>query len=275
MQYDPIKRSLGKVFNHTPFLRIFFYHLLDLLLLRAWYIRRELRKKAKQSNQQLNVLDAGSGFGQYDYYMSSLGKKWKITGVDVKDEQIEDCNQFFKKIGRGDRVQFEKADLTKYIKTETYDLVLSVDVMEHILEDELVFHNFYSSMKKGGTLLISTPSDQGGSDADHHHHEEDGVHGFIDEHVRDGYNADDIRKKLNKAGFTQIETHYTYGKPGSISWRLSMKYPIQLLNASKIFFIILPFYYLITYPIAYLLNWIDTSQSHKTGTGLMVIAHKN
>ncbi len=275
MQYDPIKRSLGKVFNQTPALRIFFYHLLDLLLLRAWYIRRELRKKAKLAKQELQVLDAGSGFGQYDYYMSSLGKQWTITGVDVKDEQIADCNQFFQKIGRGDRVKFEKADLTKYVKPNSYDLVLSVDVMEHILEDELVFQNFYSSMKSGGTLLISTPSDQGGSDADHHHHEEDGVHGFIDEHVRDGYNTQDIKDKLTRAGFSNIQALYTYGKPGSLSWRLSMKYPIQLLNASKLFFILLPFYYIITYPFAFLLNWMDTLQSHKKGTGLMVIAHKS
>ena len=273
MQYDPIKRSLGNVFNQTPALRILFYKLLDLLLLRAWHIRRALRKIAKTSNDQLNVLDAGSGFGQYDYFMSSLGKNWQITGVDVKEEQIADCNQFFTKIKRNDRVKFEYADLTKFVHKEAYDLILSVDVMEHILEDELVFANFYQSMKEGGHLVISTPSDQGGSDA-HHHHDEDGVHGFIDEHVRDGYNAEDIRQKLSKAGFKNITTAYTYGKAGNISWRLSMKYPIKALNATKLFFIALPFYYLITYPVAYLLNWVDISTKHKTGTGIMVVAQK-
>jgi len=273
MQYDPIKRSLGKLFNQTPALRVLFYKLLDLLLLRAWYIKRELRIKEQKSKAPLHVLDAGSGFGQYDHYMSSVGKNWTITGVDVKDEQIEDCNAFFSKIGRGERVQFEVADLTKFIRIEQYDLILSVDVMEHILEDELVFSNFYQSMKKGGTLLVSTPSDQGGSDSDHHH-EEDGVHGFIDEHVRDGYNADDIREKLTKVGFVNIKTKYTYGKAGSISWRLSMKYPIKMLNISKAFFILLPAYYILTYPIAYLLNWFDILGNHKKGTGLMVVAEK-
>ena len=32
MQYDPVKRRLGVVFNSTPLLRKLFYHLLDLLL---------------------------------------------------------------------------------------------------------------------------------------------------------------------------------------------------------------------------------------------------
>ena len=44
MQYDPVKRSLGNVFNRSPFLRKVFYGLLDLLLLRAWHVHKELRK---------------------------------------------------------------------------------------------------------------------------------------------------------------------------------------------------------------------------------------
>ena len=40
MQYDPIKRSLGTVFNNNPLLRKLFYRLLDLLLLRAWHIKK-------------------------------------------------------------------------------------------------------------------------------------------------------------------------------------------------------------------------------------------
>ncbi|MFN9518641.1 MAG: methyltransferase type 11, partial [Bacteroidota bacterium] len=70
------------------------------------------------------------------------------------------------------------------------------------------------------------------------------------------------------------EILYAYGTPGKIAWKLSMKYPMQMLNASKLFFVILPFYYLIAYPFAYVLNWIDTYTTHKTGTGLIVKAWK-
>ena len=129
-------------------------------------------------------------------------------------------------------------------------------------------------MKKGGTLLISTPSDQGGSDVHDHDHDHDGEGSFIDEHVRDGYNIDEIQQKLKEAGFSSTRASYTYGTPGKISWKLSMKYPILMLNASKIFFVILPFYYLITFPFALILNWMDVKGNHKTGTGLNVIAIK-
>ena len=67
MQYDPIKRSLGSVFNSTPFLRKVFYRLLDLLLLRSWHVRREVKKWAATAPKDASILDAGSGFGQYDF----------------------------------------------------------------------------------------------------------------------------------------------------------------------------------------------------------------
>ncbi|WP_299578570.1 class I SAM-dependent methyltransferase [uncultured Sunxiuqinia sp.] len=274
MQYDPIKRSLGKVFNQNPTLRKLFYLLLDWLLLRSWHIRKELRALKKNGLQQPSILDAGSGFGQYTYRMSRLFPQAKILAADIKPEQIADCNRFFEKIDKAGQVKFQYADLTQYKSEASYDLVLSIDVMEHIEEDTRVFENFYQSMKKGGVLLISTPSDQGGSDVHDHDHEEEGVHGFVDEHVRDGYNIQDIADKLKAAGFSRVDARYSYGAPGKISWKLSMKYPILMLGANKLFFVLLPFYYLIVFPLAALLNYFDVNLKHPTGTGLIVKAYK-
>ncbi len=273
MEYDPIKRRLGVVFNRTPFLRKVFYTLLDLLLLRAWHVNRELRLLKKKSFPgKIQILDAGSGFGQYSFRMSRIFAGSIIKGVDVKQEQIDDCNRFFSSTGLQERVSFEYADLTKYIEPYSYDLILSVDVMEHIEEDELVFSNFHTSLRNNGVLLISTPSDQGGSDT--HEHDKDAVHGFIEEHVRDGYGIKDITRKLNNAGFKDVDVRYTYGFPGSLSWKFSMKYPIVMLGKSKAFYILLPFYYLITFPFCVLLNYSDVIFRHKKGTGLLVKAYK-
>lgn len=269
MKYDPIKKSLGTVFNKHPFLRKIFYRLLDLLLLRTWHIKKTIRKWKKQNDRFVQILDAGSGFGQYTYYLSRQFKNSHILGVDVKQEQIDDCNRFIKQTGTSDRVRFEFADLTTFKKESTFDLILSVDVMEHIEDDITVFKNFHASLKPGGMLLISTPSDQGGSDV---HSDDD--HSFIDEHVRDGYNINEIQEKLEKAGFSKINCSYSYGKPGKISWKLSMKYPVLLLNTSKLFFIILPFYYILAYPVSYILNYFDVHKHHKTGTGLIIKAYK-
>ena len=269
MQYDPIKRSLGNVFNRTPTLRKLFYRLLDLLLLRSWHIRKELKRLKKDGFRPEHIADAGSGFGQYVYYLSNKFPDSLITGLDIKQEQVDDCNAFFSSIHRSDRVSFEYADLTKLDVEEAFDLVLSVDVMEHIEDDRTVLQRLYKGLRPGGYLLISTPSDQGGSDV-HHEHEES----FIDEHVRDGYGVNEIDEKLREAGFTEIDVRYSYGKPGKRSWRLSMKYPIQAANFSKLFLLFLPFYYLAVYPFCYFLNRADVKRNHDTGTGLIVRCRK-
>jgi SAM-dependent methyltransferase len=216
-----------------------------------------------------SILDAGSGFGQYSYYLAKKFPKARVLGLDIKEEQIADCNAFAKAAGLSERLTFSIADLTTFIGQEKYDLILSVDVMEHILEDVKVFINMNKSLKKGGVLLVSTPSDQGGSDV----HDDDDA-SFIDEHVRDGYNSREIEQKLVDAGFGEVVVNYSYGTPGKISWRLSMKYPVSMLNVSKLFFILLPFYYLLTFPFCLILNIADVRMKHKSGTGLIVKAVK-
>ena len=267
MHYDPIKHSLGNIFNKSHFLRKMFYRLLDLLLLRSWHIHKEIKKWNVPQKQQADILDAGAGFGQYTYYLHCFNRSWNILAVDVKEEQVSDSNKFFRAIGARN-VLFQTADLTAFKKENSFDLALSVDVMEHILEDVLVFKNICASLKKGGMLLISTPSDQGGSDV------HDGGTSFIGEHVRDGYNIQAIEEKLLSAGFSRVEARYSYGAPGKISWQISMKYPILLLGFSKMFFILLPFYYLIAFPISCILNYFDTKMFHAAGTGLIVKARK-
>jgi len=269
MQYEPIKRSLGRVFRKSVLLKKTLYLLLDLLLLRSWHVRKALRRIGDTLPGNASALDAGSGFGQYSWRMSTRYRGWRIKGVDINSEEIAECNRFFGATGRSGRVVFSEGDLTTLNESDQYDLILTVDVMEHILEDEKVFSNFAAVLKEKGKLIISTPSDQGGSDV--HDHDDTS---FIDEHVRDGYGKDEITSKLEKAGFTNINVSYTYGKAGSLSWRISMKYPVKMLNISYLFFIILPFWYLVMFPLAIVLNFIDVNTVNKSGTGLLVTAEK-
>jgi SAM-dependent methyltransferase len=269
MQYEPIKRSLGRFFHGPLFMRKSLYFFLDALLLRTWHVKKELRKIALLIPSDSTVLDAGSGFGQYTWRMCRMNKGWKIDAVDINSEQIEDCTGFFRKAGLSDRVNFQVEDLADLNRADNYNLILSVDVMEHIRDDLLVFKNFYTSLKNRGVLLISTPSDKGGSDVNNN-----AGKSFIDEHVRDGYSIKDITRKLCESGFHDVRAIYTYGKPGNISWKLSMKYPVKMLNRSYLYFILLPFYYMIFFPVSIILNIFDLRLTHKAGTGLLVTATK-
>ncbi|MEX0968481.1 MAG: class I SAM-dependent methyltransferase [Bacteroidia bacterium] len=268
MEYDPIKDKLGSFFRKSPALQVLFFKLLDLLLLRAWHIHKEIRDWAATRSGRQHLLDAGTGFGQYSYWILNNYSSWSVEGVDVNPTQIGSSNTLFRKLGF-ENAHFKVADLTRYKNPETYDLAVCVDVMEHILEDVAVFRNVYASLKPGGMMLISTPSDQGGSGV-----QTDSDESFIGEHVRDGYNVNELKEKLETGGFERVEVRYQYGTPGQISWKLSMKYPMQMLNTSFLFIVILPFWYLLFFPFCLLLNYRDTYSTHRTGTGLIAKAYK-
>jgi hypothetical protein len=141
--------------------------------------------------------------------------------------------------------------------------------MEHIPDDVGVFRNLHRSLRSGGTLLVNTPSDLGGSDA---HGPEDAS--FIEEHARNGYSVDEIKTKLTSAGFRVNSVKFAYGPWGSVAWRLGIKYPMLMLNFSKLLLITLPLYYLMTLPFTLLLMYLDYAGVNKNGTGLIVVATK-
>lgn len=268
MQYDPIKNVLGDIAKKTTLFRKFFYWLLGVMFLRTWYVKRALRELLSAKKEPFEVFDAGSGFGQYSYFLAKNFPNVSIHAIDVKEDYIEDCGQFFKRIGIHN-VRFNVEDLTVPSHTNRFDFILSVDVMEHIEDDVQVFKNFFAAMKSGGRLLIHTPSNLGGSDV----HKE-GDKSFVEEHARDGYDVNDIRAKLHNAGFQVLYTKYSYGPIGTVAWRMGIKYPLLMLNTSKVFFIVLPFYYLATLWLTLFFMWIDFHSTNERGTGLLVAAEK-
>ena len=268
MKYDPIKNVIGDVVRESVFLRRLFYWLLGVMFLREWHVKRELRALLGVDKIPRRIFDAGCGFGQYSYYCASRFPHSSVYGVDVKVEQIEDCTRFFRSAGLAN-ARFAVEDLTEAHHENEFDLAVSVDVMEHIRDDVGVFRNLHRSLRPGGKLLVNTPSNLGGSDA---HGPED--ESFIEEHARNGYGVEEIRTKLTSVGFNVEKIKFAYGAWGSIAWRLGIKYPMLLLNVSKVLFILLPFYYLITLPFTLLLMYLDYARDNKSGTGLVVIATK-
>ena len=270
MLYDPIKNIFASAIKRFPFLTVLFYKTLDLMFLRSWYVRRELKNLRKNyGNKEISIYDAGTGYGQYSYYMAKKLQPDSIYAIDIKDKWINNCKTFFSKKNIKN-VSFGIEDLTEINHIEKFDLILSVDVMEHIEDDVKVFQNFYKALKKGGFLIINTPSIYGGSDA---HVDED--ESFIGEHARIGYSFEDLELKLKPLGFSIYQKKYTYGFWGDKAWRLGIKYPMIMLNTSKFFFLILPFYFLITLPFTFFMMYVDYSGNNKIGSGINLIAKKS
>ncbi len=269
MYYDPVKDIFASVIRKHPKLRILFYKVLDIMFLRSWYVRRELRNLRNIFNErEIEIYDAGTGYGQYSYFMSQNLKPAEIYAVDVKEEWIKDCREFFQS-EKINNVSFGIEDLTAINHENRFDLIVCVDVMEHIEEDVKVFQNFYRALKRGGYLIINTPSIFGGSDV-----HDDSDESFVGEHARDGYSSEDLEGKLQPIGYSVYRSRYTYGFWGDKAWRLGIKYPIMLVNISKFFLILLPFYFLITFLFTFIMMFLDYSSNNKVGSGITFIAKK-
>ena len=269
MHYDPVKNIFARIIKRVSFLRVLFYKILDLMFLRSWYVRRELKKLRKKfGNKKITIYDAGSGYGQYSYFMSKHLQPCEIYSVDVKEDWIKDCKDFFS-LQKIDSVSFGVEDLTVINHKDRFDLIVCVDVMEHIPDDVKVFQNYSNALKKDGYLLINTPSVYGGSEV---YHDED--ESFVGEHARNGYSKEDFESKLHPLGFKTIQSKYTYGFWGNLAWRLGIKYPIVMINISKLFLIVLPLYYLITFPFTFIMMLIDFNVHNKVGSGINFIAKK-
>lgn len=271
MKYDPIKDRLGEVASRHPLLHRLFFGILNLLFLRAWYVRREVRRLlgALPEDRPLRVLDAGTGFGQYAYFVARTFPNAQVRAVDVKREYLERAREFVDQTPYADRVDWAIDDLTELQSEGPFDLILAVDVMEHIADDEAVFEHFERVLRPGGHVIINTPSTLGGSDV-----QEEGEESFIGEHVREGYGRKEIAEKLRAARLEPVKALYTYGPYGSAAWRGLIKWPMQMLGTTWASLLVLPFYYAAALPLGLLLNATDMERTNEQGTGLFVVAQR-
>lgn len=268
--YDPVKDRFADIIRRFRFLRTIFYKLLDLFFLRSWYVRDILRKYGSKLDRQgeWRLLDAGSGFGQYDRFVLQEFSNVKVKAIDVKADYLEDSRRYFQEQISEGKISFEQQDLLQLSYPETFNFVICIDVLEHIENDREVMENMYRALKPGGYFLMHSPSiyseeDAGGDDS------------FVDEHARVGYSKQDIGDKLESAGFQLTDVAYTYGKKGHLAWELLIKYPMLWLTKIKLWALpVMVVYYLFTLPIGLVLMSLDLRDDNERGTGVYALARK-
>ena len=270
--YDPTKDKFARWIRRSRSLRTLFYKTLDLFFLRSWYVRSALRRLHRDhfsSLQKWEILDAGSGFGQYDRFMLRRFPSARIHALDIKEDYLDDCRYYFKKDIDAGRIRFDHADLvTDELPSESYDLALCVDVLEHIEDDVGVMTRIRKTLRPGGVFIMHSPS---------HYSEEDAGEDefFVDEHARAGYSKEDLAEKLEKSGLEPVSLHYSYGKWGHRAWVMLIKVPmLWFTRFGMITLLWLPFYYVLTLLPGLVMMWLDCKGDNERGTGILGIARK-
>ena len=254
MKYDPIKDQLFSLVRLFPTFRALFYKMLDFLLLRQRYVKREIRRYFHDGD---SFYDAGAGFCQYSDFVLKRYPKSRVFATDLKTDYLSSYASL-----AGKRFSFKTADLQNYEPQNKFDLAIAIDILEHIEDDCAAITNLYNTLKDGAHLIISTPSNL------------DEAARYAEEHVRPGYDKEELEAKLIACGFEIISSRYSYGAFGALAWKLQMQIPLAMLDATKFNALVLLLWYPMFMPLMEFLVRLDMMKQNRRGNGIILVARK-
>lgn len=224
--------------------------------IRSLYFKEILGKKLKGKKIK-KILDAGSGIGMYTFWLARNYPKAQVVGGDIDKEKLAFCSEFAKKIN-SPNIYFQYFDVTrKYGKKEKIDLIVNIDVLEHINNYKSVIRNFSKMLSDRGYLFLHTPQPNQKrifKSLKKWYHEE---------HLHEGYTPEELKSELKKMGFKIIEIRETFGFFGKLAWELNHISLRQGFIFSGI-----------VYPFLYLIANMDLMTNNKGGLCTAILAQK-
>ena len=202
----------------------------------------------------MEILDGGSGNGNYAFYLCKLFPRAKITGIDLSQEKIDNASDIADLLNLKN-ISFSQKSLTKVKEKDKYDLVVCIDVLEHIENDFLAIRNMSNSLKPGGNLILHVPKDRK-LVLRHFRRFKDFR---IEDHVREEYRIEEILDKVKRVGLRVKSLSHTQGWLGSLAWEIDQ---LLIMNLRKLRYIAFPFLYL------FMLG--DVHSSNRDGNGFLL-----
>lgn len=179
----------------------------------AWQLqifKRSIKKKEKLRLLQKNldvdsdmvILDLGCAQGILSFFLRQKGGFWVHTDQDF--ENLKTTQSLLKR----NLLQLETGILP--FKTQAFDLVVSLDYLEHLEDDEQCLEEIMRILKKNGQLVLATPR-TGKFLILNKLRPVLGLKLEFYGHKREGYRLKELEKMLNKAHF-QVVRQKTFSR---------------------------------------------------------------
>ena len=225
--------------------------------IRLLYFRKYLKKAHFDE-----ALDAGCGSGLFTFFAAKHFPKARITGYDISEEHIDDCNK--KRISdKITNVFFLQSDMRIPHQKEQYDFIFSIDVLEHIQDNFEVLENVYHGLKSNGVFYLAMPYEPGHNYLFPKEWFGDYIAWAEKEHIAEQYALETVTEILRKLRFKIEDICYTFGFWGKLAWELDM------LTEKRLFLKHL------LQPLLFIWGYLDTLWKNGSGSyAIRIIARK-
>jgi SAM-dependent methyltransferase len=207
-----------------------------------------------------SILDAGCGGGVFSFELAKRHPQATVVGVDMEADLVTRANTMAERAGLTN-VHFEQRDVTQLPYDADFDLVVSVDNLEHVEDDVAAMRDLFSALRPGGTLVVHVPGYERrwlifGKR----------VNFDVPGHVRPGYRAGELVERLEKAGFEVGEQHATYGALETFTNNIS--YLITGADQRR------KGLYAAVFPLLLAVSWFGKFSHPSWGAGVLAVAHR-
>ena len=125
--------------------------------IRIKYIKDNIIKHFKIEKKilplsKIKILDIGCGGGLIAEPMTRLGAN--VTGIDASEENIKVAKAHLQKNKL--KINYKCASPENFIYKEKFDVILNLEIIEHVEDIELFIKKSSRLLKKGGLMYIAT-----------------------------------------------------------------------------------------------------------------------
>ena len=165
------------------------------------------------------IMDLGCGYGEYAFMLADALPQASITALDINQKSIANIARLAKE-HQMDNLEPHSSTIDTLENLDgQFDFIYSVDVFEHIKEEEMPFAEAYKKLRPGGYLLIKIPSREQltilPEDWFEDHHD-----WLEDEHIGQVYELNDLEQRMSDEGFTIQYAAYADGWWSRLGWEL-------------------------------------------------------
>jgi SAM-dependent methyltransferase len=206
------------------------------------------------------ILDAGCGSGVFSYELAKRHPHAQVTGVELEPDLVARANEIARR-AHLTNLHFEQGDVTKLDFENEFDLVLSVDNFEHVEDDIAAMRTLLQALRPGGRLVAHVPGYErrwilfGRR-----------VNFDVPGHVRPGYRAEDLVRKLGEAGFQVTAHRYTYGPLETLTNNIS--YLITGADQRR------KLQYAAVFPVLLAVSYLGKFSQPSWGAGVLAVARR-